>query len=111
MTASDTNRYDDVVVGSGSAGCVVAARLSEAPDRRVLTVEAAPPPENFWLKAPVGVAMLFHSDRFNWRCQTAPVGSLGGRVINPSRGKTLGGSSSVNGLVYMRGNPLDFGHW
>lgn len=104
-------RYDYVVVGAGSAGCVVAARLSEGPNRRVLLLEAGPPADNFWLKAPAGVAMLFNSDRFNWQYKSAPVGSLDGRIVNLPRGKTLGGSSSVNGMVYMRGHPLDFDHW
>lgn len=103
--------FDYVVVGAGSAGCVIAARLSEDPTCKVLLVEAGPPADNFWINTPGGVAKLFDDKRFNWRFTTESVESLGGRTVNWPRGKTLGGSSAINGMVYMRGHPDDFDHW
>ncbi|NKJ94751.1 NAD(P)-binding protein [Rhizobium leguminosarum bv. viciae] len=103
--------FDYVVVGAGSSGCVVAARLSEDPKRRVLLLEAGPPADNFWINTPGGVAKLFDDRRFNWAHTTEPVNSLGGRTVNWPRGKTLGGSSAINGMVYMRGHPRDFDLW
>lgn len=103
--------YDYIVVGAGSAGCVMAARLSEDRDSNVLLVEAGPPADDFWINTPAGMGRLFLDKRFNWGFTTAAVPTLGGRTVYWPRGKTLGGSSSVNGMVYMRGHPLDFDHW
>ena len=100
-----------IVVGAGSAGCVVAARLSEDADQRILLLEAGPPADNFWINTPAGVAKLFEDRRFNWGFTTEPDPTLGGRMVRWPRGKTLGGSSAINGMVYMRGHPLDFDCW
>lgn len=103
--------WDYVVVGAGSAGCVVARRLTDDPSVRVLLLEAGPPATNFWFGVPAGMAMLIGSDRFDWRFMTEPVPALGGRRIPWPRGKTLGGSSAINGMVYTRGNRRDYDHW
>ena len=103
--------YDYIIVGAGSAGCVMASRLSEDSDKSVLLVEAGPPADAFWINTPAGMAKLFLNERFNWRHTTQNVPTLGGRTVYWPRGMTLGGSSSINGMVYMRGHPLDFDHW
>jgi choline dehydrogenase len=103
--------YDYIVVGAGSSGCVVASRLSEDPVIRVLLVEAGPDMNNFWVRTPAGAGKLFMNKRFNWAFDTEPVPTLGGRTVYWPRGKGLGGSSSINGMIYMRGQPSDFDHW
>jgi len=105
------NCYDYIIVGAGSAGCVLARRLSEDPGTRVLLVEAGPPADDFWIRTPAGMGKLFKSERYNWCFQTEPVPSLRNRRIYWPRGKTLGGSSAINGMVYVRGNRRDFDHW
>ncbi|MDR8726055.1 GMC family oxidoreductase [Burkholderia pseudomultivorans] len=103
--------YDYIVVGAGSSGCVVAGRLSEDPAVRVLLVEAGPSMDNLWVRMPAGAGKLFMDKRFNWAFDTEPVPTLGGRTVYWPRGKGLGGSSSINGMIYMRGQPGDFDHW
>ncbi|MBN3776791.1 choline dehydrogenase [Burkholderia sp. Ac-20345] len=103
--------YDYIVVGAGSSGCVVAGRLSEDPAVRVLLVEAGPDMNNFWVRTPAGAGKLFMNKRFNWAFDTEPVPTLGGRTVYWPRGKGLGGSSAINGMIYMRGQPSDFDHW
>jgi choline dehydrogenase len=103
--------YDFVVIGAGSAGAVVAARLSENPSWKVLLLEAGPPNNSVWLHIPVGFAKNFTNPKYNWMYSTDPEPSLGGREMFAPRGKTLGGSSSINGMIYLRGVPADFSHW
>ncbi|WP_233213833.1 GMC family oxidoreductase [Pollutimonas nitritireducens] len=108
---TSTDSFDFIIVGAGSAGCVVASRLSEQPDCRVLLLEAGPPADNFWIRTPAGMAKMFKSERYNWRFHTEPVPTLGNRKLYWPRGKALGGSSAINGMVYCRGNRDDYDLW
>ncbi len=103
--------WDYVIVGGGSAGCVLAGRLSEDPSVRVLLVEAGPPDTNPWIHIPLGYGKLFDHKKLNWRFTSQPEPHLDGRIINQPRGKVLGGSSSINGLLYVRGQAEDFDAW
>ncbi len=103
--------YDYVVVGAGSAGCVVASRLSEDPGIRVLLVEAGPADRNPWIHVPGGLFKLIHNPGVDWCYQTEPEPGLDGRRMRWPRGRVLGGSSSINGMVYIRGQREDFDHW
>ncbi|MCW3039147.1 MAG: alkJ, pSRTUE45c [Solirubrobacterales bacterium] len=102
--------YDYVIVGAGSAGCVVAARLSEDPDVRVLLLEAGPSDEDPLIHLPLGFGSLFKSE-FDWDDASEPEARLNGRRIPLSHGRVLGGSSSTNAMMYVRGNPADFDGW
>ncbi len=101
--------YDFVVVGAGSAGCVIANRLSARADVRVLLLEAGPKDHNPWIHIPVGYYRTMDNPKINWGYETEP--DLGGRRFNWPRAKVLGGCSSMNGLVYARGQTADFDHW
>ena len=103
--------YDYIIVGAGSAGCVLANRLTESGKHRVLLLEAGPPNPNPWLHIPLGYGKLFTNTRYNWCYQTEPQPECHGRNVIAPRGKTLGGSSSINGLIYIRGQAEDFDHW
>ena len=103
--------YDYIVVGAGSAGCVLAARLSEDPSTRVLLLEAGGRDTNPWIHVPVGYFKTMHNPATDWCYKTEPEPSLNGRSLDWPRGKVLGGSSSINGLLYVRGQPEDFDHW
>jgi len=103
--------FDYIIVGAGSAGCVLAARLSENPAARVLLLEAGPRDTSPWIHIPLGYGKLFNERRVNWMYQSEPEPHLDGRRIFTPRGKVLGGSSSINGLIYIRGQPEDFDDW
>ena len=103
--------HDYIIVGAGSAGCVLANRLSEDPTTRVLLLEAGPPDRSLWLHLPIGYGKTMWDDRYNWRFETEPDPGMHDRRIYWPRGKTLGGSSSINGLIYIRGQREDYDHW
>lgn len=107
----NASTYDYVIVGAGSAGCVLANRLSADPSKRVLLLEAGPSDDLLWIKIPAGMTRLFSNSKVNWRYQGAKEPGLNNRVLYCPRGKTLGGSSAINGLVYMRGNSYDYDAW
>lgn len=103
--------YDYVIVGAGSAGCVLANRLSTDPAKRVLLLEAGVKDRNPWIHIPVGYFKTMHNPKTDWCYETEPDPGLNGRGIKWPRGKVLGGSSSINGLLYIRGQHQDFDHW
>ena len=104
------NRYDVVVVGAGSAGCVLAARLSEDRSTSVLLLEAGPPDDALEVRLPASFYQLFRTER-DWDLTTDPQPELAGRRLAWPRGRTLGGSSSINAMIYMRGAPVDYDGW
>jgi len=106
-----SGEFDYIVVGAGSAGCVMAGRLSEDPSTKVLLLEAGPPDDSLWIHLPIGYGKTMWSDTLNWRFDTEPDPNMNGRRIYWPRGKTLGGSSSINGLIYIRGQHQDYDHW
>ena len=99
------------MVGAGSAGCVLANRLSEGGKATVLLLEAGPRDTDPWIHVPLGYGKLFKKPSVNWSYWSEPEPQLNGRRIFTPRGKVLGGSSSINGLVYTRGQPQDFDDW
>ena len=103
--------YDTIIVGAGSAGCVLANRLSQDPNRKVLLIEAGPPGGHLYIRMPAAVAMAIGSKQFNWHYQTTPQTHMNGRRVSTPRGKALGGSSAINALVYVRGNAYDYDNW
>ena len=105
------NSWDYVIVGAGSAGCVLANRLSADPGCSVLLVEAGGRDRNPLFRLPMLMGRLFHSGIYNWRYHTEPVPALDGRSLYWPRGKVLGGSSTINGMVYVRGNRHDYDRW
>ena len=103
--------FDYIVVGAGSAGCVVANRLSENPSNRVLLLEAGPVDKNMWIHIPAGIQQVLMNKHLNWQYFTEPEPGLKGKRVFWPRGKTLGGSSAVNGMAYVRGQPGDYDQW
>jgi len=103
--------YDFIVIGAGSAGCVVASRLTEDGRHRVLLMEAGPSDRRLWVQIPIGYGKTFYDHRVNWMYLTEPVPGLGNRVNYWPRGKILGGSSSINAMVYIRGQREDYDEW
>jgi choline dehydrogenase len=110
MSATDQT-YDYIVAGAGSAGCVLAARLSESGRHRVLLLEAGGKDSNPWIHVPLGYARTFCNPRVNWMFDSEPEPNLNDRVMYQPRGKVLGGTSSINGMIYMRGNHADYDQW
>ena len=104
-------RYDYIIVGAGSAGCVLANRLSENSQVNILLIEAGPRDTNPWIHVPLGYGKLFARTDVNWAYESEPEAALNGRRVFTPRGKVLGGSSSINGLVYIRGQREDFDGW
>jgi choline dehydrogenase-like flavoprotein len=109
--AIDAGTFDYIVTGAGSAGCAVAARLSEDGRYRVLLLEAGGKDSYWWIHVPIGYSRLFANPRLNWMFESEPEPELEGRTMYQPRGKVLGGTSSINGMVYMRGNPADYDLW
>ena len=103
--------FDYVIVGAGSAGCVLADRLSADGKTSVLVLEFGGSDRSIFIQMPSALSIPMNMPRFNWFYHTEPEPGLGGRRMHTPRGKVLGGSSSINGLVYIRGNPLDFDRW
>jgi choline dehydrogenase len=105
------DQFDYIVVGAGSAGCVLANRLSANPAHKVLLVEAGGRDLNPWLHIPVGYFKTMHNPSFDWCYETEPDAGIDGRRLQWPRGKVLGGSSALNGLLYVRGQPADYDCW
>ena len=103
--------YDYIVIGAGSAGCVLANRLTEDGRHRVLLLEAGPRDRYPWIHIPIGYGKTMFHPVLNWGFNADPDPNLGGRRIYHPRGRTLGGSSAINGMIQIRGQPEDFDEW
>ncbi|HXC28233.1 MAG TPA: GMC family oxidoreductase N-terminal domain-containing protein [Stellaceae bacterium] len=106
-----SNTYDFIVTGAGSAGCAVAGRLSESGKYKVLLLEAGTKDTNPWIHVPLGYTKTYTDPKVNWMFDSEPEKELNGRTLYQPRGKVLGGTSSINGMVYMRGTPTDYDGW
>src|SRR5271163_3401572 len=102
---------DFIIVGAGSAGCVLANRLSRDPGNRVLIIEAGGSDNWIWFHIPVGYLYAIGNPRSDWMFKTAPEPGLGGRSIAYPRGRVVGGSSAINAMIYMRGQAADYDGW
>ena len=107
----DEGEYDYIIVGAGSAGCLLANRLSADADKRVLLLEAGGPDNWIWFHIPVGYLFAIGNPRSDWCFKTESEQGLNGRSLNYPRGKVIGGSSAINAMVYMRGQSADYDHW
>ena len=103
--------WDYIIIGAGSAGCVLANRLCANPAHKVLLLEAGGTDRRLWVRIPIGYARTFRDPSVNWMYQTLPEPALGGRSSYWPRGKVLGGSGSINAMAYVRGQPADFDAW
>ncbi len=103
--------FDYIIVGAGSAGCVLANRLTKQPEVSVLLLEAGPPDSSVLIHMPSAFAYPLQNDAFNWAYETEPEPCMDGRRVSCPRGRVIGGSSSINGMVYIRGHPNDYDGW
>src|SRR5215472_7357917 len=103
--------FDYIIVGAGTAGCVVARRLADRGRDRILVLEAGGSDRRFWVQVPIGYGRTFNDPRVNWMYETEPDSALNGRRGFCPRGKVLGGSGSINAMVYARGLARDFDDW
>ena len=111
VASNSIEDYDYIIVGAGSAGCVLANRLSADPATKVLLLEAGGKDNNIWIKVPLGLFYVIGNPRTDWCYETEPEPTCNGRRIPIPRGRVLGGSSSINGMVYVRGQPRDYDVW
>ncbi|HET6160092.1 MAG TPA: GMC family oxidoreductase N-terminal domain-containing protein [Dongiaceae bacterium] len=111
MTETSLGTYDYIIVGGGTAGCLLANRLSADPEVSVLLLEAGGKDDYLWIHIPVGYLYCMNNPRTDWCFKTEAEAGLGGRAINYPRGKVLGGCSSINGMIYMRGQARDYDQW
>ena len=113
MTTDDGTRYDYVIVGGGSAGSALANRLSADPTTNVLVIEAGRPDYKWdvFIHMPAALTFPIGSKFYDWKYESEPEPFMNGRKIYHARGKVLGGSSSINGMIFQRGNPLDYERW
>ncbi len=107
----NTETYDYIICGARSAGCVMANKLSSEPGVRVLVLEAGPMDRNLMIHIPAGVYAVYRNPKLNWNYETEDEPELNNRNVSTPRGKVVGGSSSINSMVYMRGYPKDYDRW
>ena len=111
LVGGANSQYDYVIIGGGTAGCVLASRLTEDKDVSVIVLEAGAADGNWKIEMPAAYDYVFRNSQVNWCYEGEPEETLGGRRLYQPRGKVLGGSSSVNGLGFIRGHPMDFERW